>query len=77
MAAEADALATAAHNPEMQAAYPELKRQWRVLADEIDLNMAPGARARITANWFLTVVRSTGRTLPESDARSGHRLQSA
>jgi hypothetical protein len=37
-AAKAGDLAAAAHNAEMRAAYLELKRQWIMLADEIELS---------------------------------------
>jgi hypothetical protein len=45
LAIEADALATAAFNEEMRANYLELKRQWDMLADEIEL--AERSRRRI------------------------------
>ena len=44
LAIEAGDLAAAAYNAEMQANYLELKRQWTMLADEIEL----AERAAIT-----------------------------
>ena len=44
LAIEADALATAASNPETRADYLELKRQWNTIADELERDMSWGQR---------------------------------
>jgi hypothetical protein len=47
LASEADAFASTAHNMEMREAYLELKRQWTLLADEIEADMGSGAPLRV------------------------------